>query len=491
MGDLENRVAERTRELWQTNQTLQAEVVKHQRTEEALRWSETQLQVILESTADGILAVDDKGRVIKSNGRFAQLWRIPPSFVASGDDQVLLNFVLAQLQDPEAFLKKVQSLYGSDAVDMDTLLFKDGRVFERYSSPMMMAGLVTGRVWSFRDITERRQAEEAQARLATAVEQAAETMMITDANGTILYANPAFEKTTGYTRQEALGQNSRLLKSGKHDAEFYQRMWAMLTAGQVWSGHIINQRKDGTLYEEDATISPVFNAAGRIVNYVAVKRDVTREMALEAQYRQAQKMEAIGQLAGGVAHDFNNILAAFMMHLGLLRERSDLDAEIREDLQELESGARRAASLTRQLLMFSRRSVMQAKPLDLNEVIEDLLKMLRRLIGEHIRLQFHAGPALPRTQADAGMLEQVVMNLSINARDAMPQGGCLTLSTSVMEFNAAQAALDTDRRPGRFVRLSVADTGTGMNKATCDRLFEPFFTTKEVGKGTGLGLATV
>ena len=341
------------------------------------------------------------------------------------------------------------------------------------------------------ELVEHQRTEEAHARLATAVEQAGETIVITDANGAILYVNPAFERTTGYTCQEALGQNPRLLKSGKQEAEFYQRMWAMLSAGQVWRGHLINQRKDGTLYEEDATISPVFNPAGRIVNYVAVKRDVTREMALEAQYRQAQKMEAIGQLAGGVAHDFNNILAAFMMHLGLLRERPELDAEMREDLTELEAGARRAASLTGQLLMFSRRSVMQAKPLDLNEVVENLLRMLRRLIGEQIRLQFHASPALPRTHADAGMLEQVVMNLSINARDAMPQGGCLTLSTSVLELSAAQAAHYADRRPGRFVRLSVADTGTGMNKATFNRLFEPFFTTKEVGKGTGLGLATV
>ena len=161
-----------------------------------------------------------------------------------------------------------------------------------------------------RDITERKRAEESHARLATAVEQAAETIVITDTNGTILYANPAFEKSSGYTRAEALGQNPRVLKSGKQDAEFYRRMWEVLDAREVWSGHFFNRRKDGAFYEEEATISPVRDAAGKIVNYVAVKRDVTREKQLEAQIRQAQKMEAIGQLAGGVAHDFNNILAS-------------------------------------------------------------------------------------------------------------------------------------------------------------------------------------
>ena len=169
------------------------------------------------------------------------------------------------------------------------------------------------------DITERKLAEESHARLAMAVEQAAETIVITDTSGTILYANPAFEKTSGYTRAEALGQNPRILKSGKHDAEFYRQMWEVLGRGETWHGHFINKRKDGTLYEEDATISPVRDAAGKVVNYVAVKRDVTHEMQLESQFRQSQKMEAIGKLAGGVAHDFNNILAVIQMQADLLK----------------------------------------------------------------------------------------------------------------------------------------------------------------------------
>ena len=220
-------------------------------------------------------------------------------------------------------------------------------------------------------------------------------------------------------------------------------------------------------------------------------QDITDRKALESQLRQAQKLEAIGQLAGGVAHDFNNILAAIMMHLGLLQMNPALDEHTRQALKELEAAARRAANLTRQLLMFSRRSVLAVKPLDLNEVVENLLKMLRRLIGEHIDLRFDGKSNLPLVEADAGMLEQVLMNLAVNARDAMPKGGRITITTNLVELSAAEATLNLNRLAGRFVQLSVADTGAGMDSDTLKRLFEPFFTTKEAGKGTGLGLATV
>lgn len=219
--------------------------------------------------------------------------------------------------------------------------------------------------------------------------------------------------------------------------------------------------------------------------------DITERKRMESQLRQSQKLEAIGQLAGGVAHDFNNILAVIMMHLGLLQMNPDLDAKTCQALKDLDAAARRAASLTRQLLMFSRRSVLAVKPLDLNEVVENLLKMLRRLIGEHIDLRFDGKTALPLVEADAGMLEQVLMNLAVNARDAMPRGGRITISTTVAELTAAQAEAHPSRRPGRFVCLAMLDTGCGMDAATLRRIFEPFFTTKEAGKGTGLGLATV
>ncbi|MBL9193233.1 MAG: PAS domain S-box protein [Opitutaceae bacterium] len=213
--------------------------------------------------------------------------------------------------------------------------------------------------------------------------------------------------------------------------------------------------------------------------------------ASEERYLQSQKLEAIGQLAGGVAHDFNNILAAMMMNLGMLQENANLDPETLLSLDELGRATNRAASLTRQLLMFSRRSVMASKPLDLNEVVDNLLKMLRRLIGEQVSLRFDGLARLPLVEADAGMLEQVLMNLVVNARDAMPKGGTITIATSVRELREADRPAHPESRPGRFVCLSTIDTGIGMAAETKKRIFEPFFTTKEAGAGTGLGLATV
>lgn len=342
-----------------------------------------------------------------------------------------------------------------------------------------------------RDISERKRIEESHDWLAMAVQQAGETIVITDTQGTILYANPAFEKTTGYTCAEVLGRNPRILKSDKQDASYYRQMWEVLNRGEVWHGHFINKRKDGTLFEEEATISPLRDATGKTVSYVAVKRDVTREKELEAQFRQAQKMESVGQLSGGIAHDFNNILAVILMQAELACRGRTTQERMRRAFVGIRAAAERAANLTRQLLLFSRRQVMQPCQLNLNEVVTSLAKMLQRLIGEDVklRLSLHPGP-LP-TFADAGMLDQVLMNLAVNARDAMPKGGRLMIETSRGIIDAEQAAQDPEASPGPWVCLSVSDTGCGIPPEVQARIFEPFFTTKEAGKGTGLGLATV
>lgn len=346
-------------------------------------------------------------------------------------------------------------------------------------------------VVTFTDQTERRRIESANAQLATAVEQSADSIIITDANGIIVYVNRAFEKISGYTHPEVLGRPPSILKSGKHDADFYRQMWDTLKSGAAWQGHILNLGKHGKLYEVEATISPVRDASGALVNFVAAQRDVTREQQLEAQFRQSQKMEAFGQLAGGVAHDFNNILAVIQMQAEILKSESNLSLRQLGFARDIEKAAQRAADLTRQLLLFSRKQIMQPHHLLLKEAVDGMTKILKRTLGEQFELRFHLASEPIVVHADPGMIDQILLNLVVNARDAMPRGGKIVIETSAVELDEASAAQTIHARPGAFACLSVSDTGCGIPHEILPRIFEPFFTTKEVGRGTGLGLATV
>ena len=342
------------------------------------------------------------------------------------------------------------------------------------------------------DITVRKQTAEAQARLVLAVEQAAETIIITDPDAKILYANPAFEKITGYTCAEALGRNPRILKSGQHNAEFYSKLWATLTAAQVWKGHLVNKRKDGTFFEENATISPVLDAAGKIINYVAVKRDITREVMLETQNRQAAKMEAVGLLAGGVAHDFNNKLQIILGNVEIILENMPSAHPIQADLEEIRKAARSSADLTRQLLAFSRKQAIEPVVLDMNVAVVSSLKMLGRLVGENIRLNFTASRNDWHVLMDPTQLDQIMTNLSVNARDAIAGTGNIFIEVAHHTLQEADCRDHLDFvPPGDYVVLTFRDDGAGMTPEIQTHIFEPFFTTKGVGHGTGLGLATI
>jgi len=469
------------------------DITERKRAAAELRWKTALLEAQVNSSLDGILVVDHQGIKILQNQRLNELFKIPPPVATNENDAAQIQFVSKQTKHPDEFRQKVAYLNAHPEEQCrDEIELVDGTILDRYSAPIRdKAGKCFGRIWTFRDITERKQAEESRARLAMAVEQAAEIIVITDTRATILYVNPAFEKITGYTRAEVLGQNPRVLKSGRQDAEFYRQMWSLLERGEMWHGHFINQRKNGTLYEEDATISPVRDGTGKIVNYVAVKRDVTGEMALEAQFRQSQKMEAIGTLAGGVAHDFNNILAVIQMEVELLKNSGGLSPEQTEDTNEIITSIDRAAALTRQLILFSRKASLELCDLDLNQVTSDLAKMLRRILGEDIGFQLQLAAQPMFIHADPTMMNQVLMNLVVNARDALHKGGQLAVSTAAVEVDGSTAAQTDGARAGSFVCLSVADTGCGILPQNLRRIFEPFFTTKGVGKGTGLGLPTV
>ncbi len=342
-----------------------------------------------------------------------------------------------------------------------------------------------------RDISARRRAEEEIQRLAAAVEQAADAVVITDTAGIIQYVNPAFEHILGYPRAEVLGKTPALLKSGRHDGQFYDRLWSAISTGRIWRGRLTDRRKDQTLVELNTAISPVRDASGKIVNYVAVSHDVTREAELQDQLRQAQKMEAIGRLAGGIAHDFNNLLTAIMGNADLVLRRLGPGAQVREDVEQIREAAQQAAGLIAQLLTFSRKQVVNPRVIPLNDTVSNLARMLARLIGRQIRLNTELHPQAGLIRIDPVQLEQVIMNLALNARDAMPEGGTLTIRTRFSRVDDPAALKLADIEPGLYSLLEVVDTGIGMDAQTQARIFEPFFSTKEVGRGTGLGLATV
>ncbi len=341
------------------------------------------------------------------------------------------------------------------------------------------------------DITERKRKEEERERLMLAIDQAAEIIVITGADGIIQYVNPAFERITGYTREEVIGRSPRLLKSGKHDQNFYSNMWDTLTRGETWRGRLINKKKDGSLYTEEAVISPVRDASGKIVCFVAAMRDVTSEIRLEDQLRHALKMEAVGQLAGGVAHDFNNLLTVILGHGNLALLSLEKDHSAAASLEQIIKAGDLAATLTRQLLAFSRRQVLEMVDLNLNVVINDLMKMIRRVLGEHITLDVITGHNLGTVRADRGQMEQILMNLCVNARDAMLKGGKITIETENVLIDESYCSSHPLAERGRYVLLSVTDTGSGMDEETLNHVFEPFFTTKGIGEGIGLGLSTV
>ncbi|MBL8721628.1 MAG: PAS domain S-box protein, partial [Myxococcales bacterium] len=470
------------------------------------------------------------------------------------------------------------------------------------------SGQVSGTLAVIEDITERRANEAALQLHVSAFQAAANAVVITDRDGTIEIVNPAFAALTGYDEREVVGQNIRILDSGHESREFHRAMWETILGGEVWRGEFVNRRKDGSLYREEMTITPL-REGGEVRRFIGIKQDVTarkrveddlrasedryrslvdnledfvfateasgaitfanraiagfgyrpetllgrtveelvhpedrpvvaqlrgeshlpRELRLldaagktrvvrmfvrpqlvgddrvgltwvgvdltarretEEQLRAAQKMEAIGRLAGGVAHDFNNLLSVILSYTDLAI--ADLRAEdpLRADLSEVLEAGKRAEGLTRQLLAFSRRQVLAVESIDVDVLVAGLAKMLSRLIGEDIALTIEAGEGLHPTRADRGQLEQVLMNLVVNARDAMPDGGDVRVSTANVTLDDSRAkALEV--RPGTYVELAVADTGCGMDEATRERIFEPFFTTKGLGKGTGLGLSMV
>ncbi len=340
-----------------------------------------------------------------------------------------------------------------------------------------------------RDVTEELKKDAVQRRLVTAIEQAKESIVITDRQGNIEYVNPAFAEVSGYKREEALGKNPRILKSEKHDEEFYKKLWDTISNGQDWQGILTNKKKNGELYTETATISPVRDITGTITHFVAVKRDITHETELETKLRQAQKMEAIGTLAGGIAHDFNNILGGILGFTDIALLKCDPESPIHEFLLNIRKGGKRAADLVQQILTFSRQSTAEKKPTEITAIIQESLPLLRASFPTTININLSINIEKTWILADSTQLQQIIINLCTNAFHAMQErGGTLTIQLDELEGDECEKLMGNKNET---IKLSIADTGVGINPETLARIFDPFYTTKEPGVGTGMGLSVV
>ncbi len=350
--------------------------------------------------------------------------------------------------------------------------------------PVRMRGTV-------QDVTEIRLAESELRKLGRVVDQAPNVVVITDREGRIEYVNPKFVEVTGYTVEEAIGQTPAILRSGQTPPDVYRKLWREILAGREWQGEILNRRKNGDLYWCRETISPIRSESGEITHFLAVEEDITAERAMEEQLIQAQKMETVGQLTGGIAHDFNNLLSVIMGNLELLQERVAENDELAALVRPAVQAAERGAELTHRLLAFSRKQTLLPEPTNANRLIEGLLDMLRRTLGETVEITANLGQNLWTVLVDRTHLESALVNLAVNARHAMPGGGALTIETGNVTLDEQAASMVGEITAGDYVRVSVTDTGCGMSPEVKARVFEPFFTTKEAGRGSGLGLSMV
>lgn len=466
---------------------------------DALQELQQLLQASLEATGDGILVVDHDGRIILSNQRFADMWRVPQAMIQEKDDIKLRESVMSQLEDPEAYMEKIRVLYRKREESTDIIEFKDGRVFERYTAPLLISGQFVGRVWSFRDMTAYRQAqrrlEQSQQKYRDLVENAGSIILGWNTAGMITFMNDYGQRLLGYPEQDLLGRSvvGTIVPDRDSSGRDLVAMIEGITSNPDEYSYNENENvtKDGRSVWISWSNRPVYNEVGQLVGILSIGTDITERKKLELQLFQAQKMEAVGQLAGGIAHDFNNMLMVINGYCELLLDDLDETNDLRKDIEQIKGTATRAAALTRQLLAFGRRQVVQPKVADLNKLLAGSREMIVRLIGPGVNLELQTRDDPLYIYADPVQIEQVILNLAANARDAMQGGGELKIETRRSPIENSDSGERYMVPPGTYVICSVRDTGAGMSADTMEHIFEPFFTTKIPGKGTGLGLSTV
>jgi len=447
-------------------------------------------EMVLRSSPLGIATFLESGEIESVNPALERMVGAPPGRLANLNFRTRESWVHSGLRTAAE-----QALASGQEVELTTeVLTAFGRRIwvEARMVPFRHRGR-TRLLAMFSDETKGRQALASLHILRAGLEAMPNGIVITDEEGIIQWVNPGFTALTGYTRDEAIGRNPRILKSTRQSGEFYAKLWATITEGQVWAGELQNQRKDGSVYAEYMTIAPVRDSTGRIGHFVAIKQDLTPIKQLEQQLARTQRLESIGLLASGIAHDLNNMLSPIMLSIGLIRTQHG-DPETRSHLDVMETAVQRGAGVVRQVLTFARGLDGERSRVEPRHLLKELARFLEETLPRDIAVTVEIHPGTYSLLGDATQLHQVLLNLAINARDAMPGGGRLRMSARnhhEPEPPVAGPRLADELRPGDYVALTVADTGTGIPPEVLEHIFEPFYTTKPRGKGTGLGLSTV
>jgi len=466
------------------------DITERKKTEEALRESEAKFRLTFDSSPDAInINRLEDGLYVDINEGFIQLTGYTRADVA-GRTSLELD-VWHDAADRQTLVRRLKRDGFCDNLEA-RFKRKDGTLTTALMSARLIQLNGEPHIISItRDISDRKQAEAERERLLLAIEQATELIVITDASGTIKYVNPAFEATTGYPCSDVIGQNPRLLKSGRHDRAFYKELWETILAGNHWTGRLVNRRRDGSLYTAECSISPIKNRRGEVVSFVWISRDITGELELEKRIAQAQKMEAVGALAGGIAHDFNNLLFPIIGLSEMVMEDTAPESLLHENAEEIFKAALRAGDLVKQILSFSRQADRERTPLRIQQILKEVLKLTRATIPANIVITHDLQNDCGLVMADPTQVHQIAMNLITNAYHAVEEtGGRIEVRLTETE----QDGSDIGRAllaPGRYARMTIADTGHGIAAENLPRIFEPYFTTKGQDKGTGLGLSVV